>query len=58
MKRDEFVKLAINDPKRAARVLNKKAKELSGCRKVTKTADVLSDILFVTERTIFSDCKK
>ena len=58
MNRDEFVKLGINNPDLAAKLLKSKAMQLSKCRNVTKTAEILSNILFVSDRTIFRDCKK
>lgn len=58
MKRSEFVKLAINDPKAAAAILKAQAKKLEKCRKVTETAKSISNILFITDRTVFNDCKK
>lgn len=58
MKRSEFIQLSINDPKKGAAILKAKAKRLEKCRRITETAKNLGDILFVTDRTIFSDCKK
>jgi hypothetical protein len=58
MKRDEFVKMAINDPKKAARVLKNQAYQLERTTGVTKVARALSKTLFITERTVFNDCKK
>ena len=58
MKRSEFVQLAISDPKKGAKILRANARQLEATRNVTKTAEVLSRTLFVTDRTIFSDCKK
>jgi hypothetical protein len=58
MKRDEFVKIAINDPKKAAKILRQTAKEFESCKGVTKTAAIIQKTLFVSERTVFNDCKK
>lgn len=58
MKRAEFVKISINDPKKGAKILRAKARVLESCRNVTTTAKALSETLFITDRTIFNDCKK
>lgn len=58
MKRNEFVQLAINDPCKAAEILKKQAAELKNCKKTNQTVRRISKILFISERTIFRDCKK
>jgi hypothetical protein len=58
MKRDEFVKKCVSNPKEAARILKNKAEKLESCKKITDTSKVLSEILFISDRTVFRDCKK
>jgi hypothetical protein len=58
MKRAEFIKIAINDPKKGAEILRTQAKELEGCKKVMRVAETLSKTLFISDRTVFRDCKK
>lgn len=58
MKRKEFIELAINSPEKAAKILSANARKLKQCRSVSKTTDILSRILFISDRTIFRDCKK
>ena len=58
MKRSDFIKLTINNPQKGAEVLKAQARKLEKCKGVTETVNNLSDILFVTDRTVFRDCKK
>jgi hypothetical protein len=58
MNRADFIKIAIDNPEEAARILRAKANKLASCKNVSKTADVLSNTLFISSRTIFRDCKK
>lgn len=53
--RKQFVSLAINSPKEAAKVLRQKAKGLENCRTTTDSVYALQDILYVSEATIFRD---
>ena len=58
MKRSEFIQTAINNPKKAADILQANAKKLKKCKNVTSVAKALSETLFISDRTVFRDCKK
>ena len=58
MKRHEFIKLAIRDPLKASEIMKCQADNLKKSRNVSQTADVLSKSLFISDRTVFRDCKK
>lgn len=58
MKREDFVKIAINNPKKGAKILEEAAQKLRSCKNVTKTAEVISDTIFISDRTVFRDAKK
>jgi hypothetical protein len=58
MRRDEFVKLAINNPKDAANILRCQAEEFERSKRITKIVEVISKTLFITDRTVYNDCKK
>lgn len=53
--RKQFVSLAINSPKEAAKVLCQKAKGLENCRTTMDSVYALQDILYLSEVTIFRD---
>jgi hypothetical protein len=56
--REEFVKLAINKPQEAAKILKIKAKALEKSHRIGDTTKVLSETIFVSERTLFLDLAK
>lgn len=58
MKRHEFIKLAIRDPQQASDILKNQAEALKKSKNVCQTADVLSRALYISDRTVFRDCKK
>lgn len=53
--RRSFINLSVNDPKRAALLLRRKAKGLENCRNTSDSVEALKDILYVSEVTIFRD---
>ncbi len=56
--REEFVKLAFNEPKEAAKLLRMQADELEKSKKTTDILDTISETIFVSERQLFKDLKK
>lgn len=54
-KRQKFCRLAVYDSKKAAEELHSMADALSECNDKSDIIFALSEILFVSERTIFYD---
>lgn len=54
--RKEFIKLSIDDPKSAADYMIKKAKELANAQKAHERIKIVSEILYLTPKTIYLDC--
>lgn len=58
MNRKDFIQIAINDPKKAAKILRTKANKLENSKNITEVARNVSKTLFISDRTVFRDCKK
>ena len=56
--RKEFIKLSVNNPKEAAKLLTDKAQELADTKELGGTIRVLSDLLYLCENTIYNECAK
>lgn len=54
--RKKFVKLSIDDPKAASKEIMLKAKRLSKATRVPEKIRIISEILHVTQRSIYRDC--
>lgn len=53
--RKEFVKLSIDDPAKASKLLNKQAEQLKDSRDLGGTIEILSRLLYLSEQTIYQD---
>lgn len=53
-----FVQMCIEQPEDGARYLNKIARKIKNSKKSSKTIEILTSILFVTEKTIYSDLEQ
>ena len=56
--RKEFVKLSIDNPEKASRLLNQQAEQLKDSRDLGGTIEVLSRLLFLSKQTIYLDVAK
>lgn len=56
--RAEFVGLALREPKKAANKLRAYADQLESCITITDLTNVLGEIFFLSDRTIYNDLKK
>ena len=54
-KRKKLVHLAINDRVKAARIIKKYAEKIETARTTNESVRVLSDLLGVSESTVFKD---
>jgi len=54
-KRQEFIQLAINSPRQAAARLKTLALRLENSRNTTERTELLSEILHLSETTIYRD---
>lgn len=57
-KRSKFCKIAISDPKKAAKQLRDMATGLENCRNTSDVINALTQIFAVSERTVFNDLIK
>ena len=53
--RKEFVKLSIDDPKKASKLLIVQAEALKDTRDLGGTIEVLSRLLYLSKQTIYQD---
>ena len=56
--RKQFVKLAINQPSEAAKYLELAAQSLQNCNNTIEVLRILSDVLFLSTRTLENDAVK
>jgi hypothetical protein len=56
--RELFVKLAMNDPVRAAKVLRQHATKLEKSKRVKEIVDAVMSTIFIGEKTMYNDLKK
>ena len=53
--RKEFVKLSIDNPEKASKLLNRQAEQLKDSRDLGGTIEVLSRLLYLSKQTIYQD---
>jgi hypothetical protein len=56
--REIFVKLAMNDPVKAAKLLRQHADKLEKSERVKEITDAVMSTIFVSEKTLYNDLKK
>lgn len=54
--RKEFVTMCMNNPINGAKHLHVMAQKLSKCKTSREVVEHLSNLLYVTDRTIYRDC--
>jgi len=58
MIRSEFVKIALDNPKKAAKLLRAQARKLEKAKGIIKINDAISETLFISQRSVYRDCSK
>ena len=53
--RKQFVKQCISHPETSADIMIKRIKRLKKSKRISETAEILSDIFYLSEKTIFRD---
>lgn len=54
--RKEFIKLSIDQPEEASKILIEKAERLATVKRSHEAVKVLSELLFLSHKTIYLDC--
>lgn len=54
--RKEFVRLSLNDPKKAAEIISEKAAIIESSTRSSEVVKTLSELLYLSEKTIYLDC--
>lgn len=56
--RKEFIKQSLNNPNEASKILIEKAERLAEAKRAHETVKILSEILYLSHKTIYLDCAK
>jgi len=51
--RKEFIKLSIEQPEEASKIIIEKAERLASAKRVHETVKILSEILYISHQTIY-----
>lgn len=56
--RKTFVRLCLDDPKTAAKLIYDVADKLEQTEKSSETVNIISNLLYLSKKTIYLDCAK